>query len=205
GADGRPGSGADPAGEARPAPTLGVVYLDCTPLGAADVRNVGRTRADAVTALSEALHTDGGVGVRMTAEVLAQQSQWSTGRFPFLDVRWPDLTYKVDQVWHEKISGPGVSTQLIKDQYGVIRRMDIDAVARDLGPGARIVYFRPEVAADDRVVRVAAAEATLLGLARELDLDVRIAPIPGGHHAAAESNTDAYLSVLESVRTGRRS
>ena len=201
------GAGAEsPAdADARSAPALGVIYLDCTPLGATDVRDVGRTRADAITALSEALHTDGGVGVRMMAEVLAQQPQWSTGRFPFLDVRWPDLTDKVDQVWREKISGPGVPTQLIKDQYGVIRRMDIEAVARDLGPGARIVYFRPEVAADDRVVRVAAAEATLRALARDRDLDVRIAPIPGGHHAAAESEPDAYLSVFESVRAGRRS
>lgn len=182
-------------------PRLGVVYLDCTPLGADQVRDVGRTRADAVTALSEALHTDGGVGLRMIAEVLAQQPQWSTGRFPFLDVRWPDLTFKVDQVWREKIAGPGVSTQLIKDQYGVIRRMDVESVARDLGPDARIVYFRPEVATDDRVVRVGAAEATL----RELDLDVRIARIPGGHHASAESNADAYLSVFDSVRTAARS
>ena len=83
--------------------------------------------------------------------------------------------------------------------------MDIQAVARDLGPGARIVYFRPEVAADDRVVRVAAAEATLRELAVDLALDVRIAPIPGGHHAAAESSTEVYLSVFESIRTGRRS
>ncbi|WP_395729046.1 hypothetical protein [Nakamurella sp.] len=194
------------AGADRPtSPRLGVIYLDCTPLGATDVRDVGRTRADAVTALSEALHTDGGVGVRMLAEVLGQQPQWSTGVFPFLDVRWPDLTYKVDQVWREKIAGPGVSTQLVKDQYGVIRRMDIGAVAADLGPGARIVYFRPEVAADDRVVRVGAAEKTLRDLARDLGLDVRIAPIPGGHHAGAESNGPAYLSVFESVRASHAS
>lgn len=186
-------------------PRLGVIYLDCTPLSAAQVRDVGRTRADAVTALSEALHTDGGVGVRLIAEVLGQQVQWSTGRFPFVDVRWPDLTYKVDQVWREKIAGPGVSTQLVKDQYGVIRRMDIEAIAHDLGPGARIVYFRPEVATDDRVVRVGAAEATLRELSERLQLDVRIAPIPGGHHASAESNAEAYLSVFDSTRTTRPS
>ena len=161
--------------------------------------------SDAVTALSEALHTDGGVGVRLIAEVLGQQVQWSTGRFPFVDVRWPDLTYKVDQVWREKIAGPGVSTQLVKDQYGVIRRMDIEAIAHDLGPGARIVYFRPEVATDDRVVRVGAAEATLRELSERLQLDVRIAPIPGGHHASAESNAEAYLSVFDSTRTTRPS
>lgn len=195
----------DPAQDRPLPPRLGVIYLDCTPLGAADVRDVGRTRADAVTALSEAMHTDGGVGVRMIAEVLAQQPQWSFGRFPFVDVRWPDLAYKVDQVWREKIAGPGISTQLIKDQYGVIRRMDIGAVARDLGPDARIVYFRPAVAGDDRVVRVGAAEATLRQLVRDHRFDVRIAPIPGGHHASAESNTEAYLSVFESVRADQRS
>ncbi|HEY5880752.1 MAG TPA: alpha/beta hydrolase, partial [Nakamurella sp.] len=92
-------------------PRLGVIYLDCTPLGAADVRDTGRTRADALTGITEALHTDGGVGVRLTAEVLAQQQQWSTGRLPFVDVRWDDLTFKVHQVWTEKIDAPGISTQ----------------------------------------------------------------------------------------------
>jgi pimeloyl-ACP methyl ester carboxylesterase len=201
----RPPVDSDPDDERPTPPRLGVIYLDCTPLSATDVRDIGRTKADAVTALSEALHTDGGVGVRMTAEVLAQQPQWSTGRFPFLDVRWSDLTYKVDQVWREKIAGPGVSTQLVKDQYGVIRRMDIDSLAQDLGQDVRIVYFRPEVGTDDRVVRVGAAEATLRDLARQLDLDVRIARIPGGHHASAESNADAYLSVIDSIRDSRPS
>lgn len=201
---------AAPAGTAasdddRVPPRLGVIYLDCTPLGAADVRDVGRTRADVITGLSETLHTDGGVGVRMAAEVLAQQSQWSTGHLPFVDIRWDDLSFKIDQVWREKIDGPGISTQLVKDQYGAIRRMDIDAVAGDLGTDARIVYFRPEVAADDRVVRAGAAEATLRELAREFDLDVRIAKIPGGHHAAAESNPTASLAILDSVRDSRAS
>ncbi len=186
-------------------PRLGVIYLDCTPLGASDVRDVGRTRADALTGLSEALHTDGGVGVRLTAEVLAQQQQWSTGRFPFVDVRWHDLLFKVHQVWQDKIGGPGISTELIKDQYGVIRRIDIEAIARDLGAGTRIVYFRPEVPTDDRVVRVGAAEATLRRLAAENGLDVRIAEIPDGHHASAETNTQAYLSVMESTNNARGS
>lgn len=199
-------SGSPPPDDPRPTPPrLGVIYLDCTPLGAADVRDVGRTRADAITALSEALHTDGGIGVRLTAEVLAQQPQWSTGRFPFLDVRWDELAFKIDQVWRDKIDGPGISTQLIKDQYGVIRRTDIDAVARDLGHDARIVYFRPAQAADDRVVRVGAAEATLRDLAGQFDLDVRIAEIPHGHHAAAESNPAAYLTVIDEVRDSRAS
>jgi len=195
-----------PPTDGRPVPPrLGVIYLDCTPLGATDVRDVGRTRADAVTGLSEALHTDGGVGLRLTAEVLAQQSQWSTGQFPFVDVRWDDLAYKVDQVWRDKIDGPGISTGLVKDQYGVIRRMDIEAVARDLGADARIVYFRPAQAADDRVVRVGAAERTLRDLAGQFGLDVRIATIPDGHHAAAESNPAAYLAVLDAVRVSRAS
>ena len=191
---------------ARPAdalPRLGVIYLDCTPLSTTDVRDTGRTQADALTGMSEALHMDGGVGVRLTAEVLAQQQQWSTGRFPFVDVRWDDLIFKIRQVWTEKIDAPGVSTQLIKDQYGVIRRTDIGAIAADLGPGSRIVYFRPAVTTDDRVVRVAAAEATLRRLAVTDGLSVRVVDIPGGHHASAESNTGAYLSALDSIRDGR--
>lgn len=169
------------------------------------MRDSGRTQADALTGLSEALQTDGGVGLRLTAEVLAQQRQWSAGRFPFVDVRWAELTDKVVQVWRDKIDGPGVSTQLIKDQYGVIRRTDIDAIAADLGAGTRIVYLRPETATDDRVVRVSAAEQTLRRLADEHGLMVQIALIPGGHHASAESNTSAYLDVLESLRIVRGS
>jgi pimeloyl-ACP methyl ester carboxylesterase len=206
-ADTGPGTaGAAATGEDRSAlPRLGVIFLDCTPLSAADVRDVGRTRADVITALSEALHTDGGVGVRMTAEVLAQQPQWSAGRFPFLDFRWDDLAFKVDQVWREKIDGPGISTQLIKDQYGAIRRIDIEAIAGDLGAGTRIVYFRPEVATDDRVVRVGAAEAALRELAEQWQLDVRIATVPGGHHAGAETNPAAYLAVVKQIRDSRAS
>lgn len=193
------------SGQPPAPPQLGTIYLDCTPLSVADVRDSGRTQADALTGLSEALQTDGGVGLRLTAEVLAQQRQWSAGRFPFVDVRWAELTDKVVQVWRDKIDGPGVSTQLIKDQYGVIRRTDIDAIAADLGAGTRIVYLRPEKATDDRVVRVSAAEQTLRRLADEHGLMVQIALIPGGHHASAESNTSAYLDVLESLRTVRGS
>lgn len=199
------GTGASEADPPPAPPRLGTIYLDCTPLSVTDVRDSGRTRADALTGLSEALRTDGGVSLRLTAEVLAQQRQWSDGQFPFLDVHWDELTDKVGQVWRDKIDGPGVSTQLIKDQYGVIRRIDIDAIAADLGAGTRIVYLRPETAADDRVVRVSWAEQTLRRLAAEYGLDLHVAPIPGGHHAGAESSTSTYLSVLESVRTVRPS
>ena len=68
---------------APPPPRLGTIYLDCSPLGVDDVRDSSRTSADALTALIEALDSEGGVAVRMTAEVLGQQHQWSSGRFPF--------------------------------------------------------------------------------------------------------------------------
>jgi hypothetical protein len=180
-------------------PRLGTIYLDCTPLSTADVRQSSRTRADAITALSEALHTDGGVGVRLATEVFAQQEQWSTGRLPFVDIRWGDLTFKIHQVWLDKIGAPGISTQLVKDQYGVIRRIDVAAVAHDLGAGARLVYFRPEDPAADRTVRVAAAQATLDRLAADVGFAVIVAPIPDGHHASAETDSATYLAALELI------
>ena len=67
---------------APPPPRLGTIYLDCSPLGADDVRDSSSHQADALTALIEALDTEGGVAVRMTAEVLGQQQQWSSGGFP---------------------------------------------------------------------------------------------------------------------------
>ena len=69
-------------------------------------------------------------------------------------------------MWREKISAPGISTQLIKDQYGVIRRTDIDEIADSLGPGTRIVYFLPEQRHDDRTVRVEQVEQRLLRAGR---------------------------------------
>ena len=107
----------------------------------------------------EATDTEGGAAVRMAAEVLGQQQQWSSGRFPFLQVRTDDLLFKINQVWQQKISAPGISTQLIKDQYGVIRRTDIDDIAESFVPGTRIVYFLPENRHDDRTVRVEQVEA----------------------------------------------
>jgi hypothetical protein len=178
---------------------LGTIYLDCSPLGADDVRDSSRTQADFVTGLTEALDTDGGVAVRLTAEVLAQRDEWSTGEFPFLQVRWDEFRYKVKQVWREKIGAPGISTELIKDQYGVIRRTDIGDVVDALSPGTRIVYFLPEHRHDDRTIRVEQVEQTLRGLAPEHGLDLRVVPIPGGQHASAESNSEVYRAAIDAI------
>ena len=178
---------------------LGVIYLDCSPLSPQDVRDEGRTQADVLTSLTEALDTDGGAGVRMTVEVLAQQQQWSYGRMPFVDIRWQELKFKVRQVWRDKIGSPGISTQLVKDQYGVIRRMDIDPVAEALGPGTRIVYFHPVDSDDDRTVRVDRVQSTLSELAQQNGLSVRFVAIPGGHHASAESDGDLYRAAIDAV------
>ena len=185
-----------PPAAPRPPPMLGTIYLDCSPLGADDVRDSSRTQADFVTGLTEALDTDGGVAVRLTAEVLAQRDEWSTGEFPFLQVRWDEFRYKVKQVWREKIGAPGISTELIKDQYGVIRRTDIGDVVDALSPGTRIVYFLPEHRHDDRTIRVEQVEQTLRGLAPEHGLDLRVVPIPA-------VNTPARRATPRS--TGRRS
>jgi len=135
----------------------------------------------------------------MAAEVLGQQQQWSSGRFPFLQVRTDDLLFKINQVWQQKISAPGISTQLIKDQYGVIRRTDIDEISESFVPGTRIVYFLPESRHDDRTVRVERVEQTLLQLAADRAFDLRIVEIPGGHHASAESNSEAYRLAINAV------
>ena len=187
---------------APPPPRLGTIYLDCSPLGVDDVRDSSRTSADALTALIEALDSEGGVAVRMTAELLGQQQQWSSGRFPFVQVRGDDFRFKFDQVWREKIGAPGISTQLIKDQYGVIRRTDINAIVDSLGPGVRIVYFLPEQRHDDRTVRVERVERRLVELAAEKNLDVQIVPVPGGHHASAESDPEVYRKAIDEVSVG---
>ncbi len=196
GAD-RPTNGDGPPLTALPPPRIGTIFLDCTPLGVNDVRDASRTQADALTGLTEAIGTDGGAATRVAAELLGQRHQWASGRFPFLQVRWADLDYKFDQVMREKIGGPGVSTQLIKDQYGVIRRLDLGAIAGTLAPGTRIVYFSPATPTDDRTVRVERVQTELQALATTVGLDVEFVPIPDGHHASAESNADSYRLAID--------
>ncbi len=179
-----------------PPPRLGVIFLDCTPLNADDVRDSSRTKADTLTALTESLHTDGGALARLAAETLAQQRQWSSGRFPFLQIRYSDLLYKIKQVLREKLGTTGVSTQLVKDQYGVIRRIDIDAVTESFHPGTPIVYFLPQNPADDHTVRVEQVQTQLNELGKERDLTITFVPIPGGSHASAESKPDTYRRAI---------
>ena len=105
-------------------------------------------------------------------------------------------------MWREKIGAPGISTQLVKDQYGVIRRLDIDDVADSLGPGTRILYFRPVDAADDHTVRVDQVETRLRELAEREGMNLRIIAVPGGHHASAESNPDAYRAAISAYGGG---
>jgi len=175
-----------------PPPRVGTIYLDCTPLGTDDVRDPSRTQADALTGLTEAIGTDGGAVTRLAAEMLGQRRQWASGRFPFLQVRRDDFDHKFDQTMREKIGGTGVSTQLIKDQYGVIRRLDMSAIAGTLASGTRIVYFRPATPTDDRTVRVEQVQAELQDLENSAGLNVMFVQIPGGHHASAESNPESY-------------
>ena len=182
-----------------PPPRIGAIYLDCTPLGTDDVRDASRTQADALTGLTEAIGTDGGAVTRLAAEMLGQRHQWASGRFPFLQVRWDDFDYKFDQVMREKIGGPGVSTQLIKDQYGVIRRLDMSAIAGALAPGTRIVYFLPATPHDDRTVRVEQVQTELQALETYTGLNVQFVQIPGGHHASAESDPDSYRLGIDTA------
>ena len=182
-----------------PPPRIGTIYLDCTPLGTDDVRDASRTQADALTGLTEAIGTDGGAVTRLAAEMLGQRHQWASGRFPFLQVRWDDFDYKLDQVMREKIGGPGVSTQLIKDQYGVIRRLDMSTIAGTLAPGTRIVYFLPATPTDDRTVRVEQVQTELQALETSAALNVQFVQIPGGHHASAESNPEHYRLGIDTA------
>lgn len=181
------------------APRVRTVYLDCSPLGADDVRDRSRTSADILTTLTEAAGTDGGAATRVVVEVMAQRRQWSSGLLPAVSVRADDLLFKYRQVMREKISSPGISTALVKDQYGVIRRMDADARFAELGAGTepvRVVYFRPVVAAADTVVAVERVTQELGRLAAAHGVEVRAVGIPDGHHASAQTVPEAYLDAL---------
>ena len=149
---------------APPPPRLGTIF-SIAPRSASTTSATQPDQADALTGLIEALHTEGGVAVRMTAELLGQQQHGHPVGFPSCRYGGDDFRFKFDQVWREKIGAPGISTQLIKDQYGVIRRTDIDAIADSLGPGIRIVYFLPEQRHDDHTVRVEQVERRLVELA----------------------------------------
>lgn len=187
-------------------PRVRAVYLDCTPLGADDVRDRSRTSADVLTGVTEAVGTDGGAATRVAVEVLVQRRQWSSGLLPAVTIRWDDLAFKYDQVMREKIRSPGISTSLVKDQYGVIRRMDADARFAELADGADptpIVYFRPVHAAADTVVAVERVTRELGRLSARHGIPVRIVGVQDGHHASAQSEPQTYLQALTTPFSGR--
>jgi pimeloyl-ACP methyl ester carboxylesterase len=184
------------------APVLSAIYLDCTPLGTSDVRVEARTRADFITGLTESVGVEGGAGTRLVAELLATQSQWSSGDWPNLHIRPGDLAYKWREVWRDKLNSSGVSTQLVKDQYGVIRRFDADRVFGSLSPDTRIVFLRPTQALDDRTIDVQAVQDRLLVLADTYQLDVTVLAIDGGSHASAVRDADVYNAVITDYQRG---
>lgn len=188
-------------------PRVQTVYLDSTPLGADDVRDRSRTSADVLTAVTEAVGTDGGAVTRVLVEVMVQRQQWSAGLLPTPVIRGDDLAFKYRQVLREKIAAPGISTALVKDQYGVIRRMDAAARLAELGEGVepvRVVYFRPVDATGDTVVAVERVTQELGRLATDVDVEIRVVGVPDGHHAAAQSLPQAYLAAITAPDPGSR-
>ncbi len=172
------------------------VYLDSTPMGTDDVRSSARARADFLTGLTEAVGTDGGAVTRLTAELLVQRKQWSSGRYPFLRVDGHRFAFKWNEVWREKLNPTGVSTALVKDQYGVIRRFDADRTLSRLPVGTDLVYLRPEIGADDNTVDVDRVETVLTRLAAAADLHLTVIDIPGGSHASAIRDADRYNPAI---------
>lgn len=177
-------------------PVLDTVFLDCTPLGTADVRSGARARADFLTGLTEAVGTDGGAVTRLTAEMLVQRKQWSSGQYPFLMVDGHRFAYKWNEVWREKLNPTGVSTALVKDQYGVIRRFDPARVFGSFPDGTDVVYLRPDVGENDNTINVDRVETALAALATGDDLDLTVIDIPGGSHASAVRDADRYNAAI---------
>ncbi|WP_111768229.1 hypothetical protein [Nakamurella deserti] len=182
-------------------PVIDTVFLDCTPLSTADVRSNARSRADFLTGLTEAVGTDGGAVTRLAAEMLVQRRQWSTGDYPFLMVDGHRFAYKWDEVWREKLNPTGVSTALVKDQYGVIRRFDAAGVFGALADGTDVVYLRPDVGTDDNTINVDRVESALTVLAAASDLDLTVIDIPGGTHASAVRDADRYNAAIDDQQT----
>ena len=177
-------------------PVLAGIYLDCTPLGTDDVRFEARTRADLLTGLTEMVGTDGGAGTRLAAEMLVTRTQWSSGKWPFIQVRPGDFGYKWSEVWRDKLNPSGVSTELVRDQYGVIRRFDAERVLGALDPGTRIVYLRPTDGQADRTIDVQQVEDRLHLLANQYELDLTVIDIDGGSHASAVRDADIYNALI---------
>ncbi len=183
-----------PAGEIVPA--IDTIYLDCTPMGLADIRYGARAQADFLTGLTENVGTDGGAVTRLVAELLAQRKQWSSGNYPFITVHPHDFAYKWSEVWREKLNRTGVSTALVKDQYGVIRRFNADRALGSLSPGAHLVFIRPDVGENDQTIDVQKVGDRLKVLAAAYDLDLTVIDIPGGSHASAIRDAATYNRLI---------
>ena len=117
--------------------------------------------------------------------------------YPFLIVDSHRFAYKWDEVWREKLNPTGVSTALVKDQYGVIRRFD---AARVLGatrrPGPTWCTCVRMSAANDNTINVDRVEAALAGLALATGLDLTVIDIAGGTHASAARDADRYNAAI---------
>lgn len=179
---------------------ISTIYLDSTPLGAEDVRYQSRTKAAAITAVTEALHTDGGGVTRLIAELFATRHQWWLGGFPLVRLDVHPLEGKLAEVFRDKVTFGGISTHLIADQYGVIRRFDPATTLSKIDPATRIIYFRPLNPFDDHVIAVERVEPELLDYAKKDELSVTVVPIPHGFHAAAPRLPDEYNAAITAMR-----
>jgi pimeloyl-ACP methyl ester carboxylesterase len=182
--------------EGQIVPYLDTIYLDCTPLGTADVRAGARAQADFLTGLTEHLGTDGGAATRLAAEMLVQRRQWSYGRYPDLIVYPDHFGYKWAEVWREKLNRSGVSTALVKDQYGVIRKFDADRVLGSLDPVTHLVFLRPDVPNHDQTIDVERVEDQLRVFAAADGLELTVLDVPGSSHASAIRDADAYNRLI---------
>jgi pimeloyl-ACP methyl ester carboxylesterase len=180
--------------------SINAIYLDSTPLGAQDVRYAGRTKAAAITDVTEALNTEGGGVTRLIGEVLATRDQWWRGGFPVMNLNVTPLKNKIAEVFRDKVTFGGISTQLVADQYGVIRRFDPAATLSRLDPKTKIVYFMPLNPYDDHVIAVEKVEPELIGYARQFGLWLTISPMAHGFHAAASFLPDEYNAAIEALR-----
>jgi pimeloyl-ACP methyl ester carboxylesterase len=186
--------------DGQPLLRISAIYLDSTPLGPQDVRYEGRTKATTITDVTEALNTEGGGLTRLLGEVIATRDQWWQGGFPVMNLNVTPLRNKIAEVFRDKVTFGGISTQLVADQYGVIRRFDPAATLSRLDPKTQIVYFMPLIPTNDHVIAVERVEPQLIDYARQFGLTLIVVPVKHGFHAAAAFLPDTYNAAIKALR-----
>jgi hypothetical protein len=157
------------------------LFMDCTPDGVASVKR-GQAALQRLAGVSDVVLKNGGKALRFLSEMFGSKENDNT---------WADCI----NIGERKITESDVMAMpLLKAQAGEICGEKWRGIINKL-QGVDIVYFRPDVAANDHTVYVERASRNF----RSVFPQLQVCMIPGGTHAAINDRRPAYCQAIIGV------